>query len=199
MSDLRIKGTAFLLARRDLLALIEAGRLTRAALERRLEPADLPHLDATPLATSWHPVPVYDRMLRVLLELEGRGDPQYLVARARKGMEILMRGGIYKQLERAEAAVRRGGGGWFECSGHILATLPSAFFDRGSWRLSRDAQRGVFTLEGAGVDLPPCVARIVQGAVEFVAEQLTGGPVGVVPHAAGSGRVLFVGTEARRA
>lgn len=198
MPELCIKGTAFLLARRDLLALIESGRLTRAALERRLEPADLPHFDTAPLPTSWYPVPVYERLLRVLLDLEGGGDPQYLVDRARKGMEVLMRGGIYKQLERAEA-VREAGGDWFERSGHMLATLPSAFFNLGAWRLSRDGSRGVFTLEGSGVDLPPCVQRIVQGAVEYVAEQLTEGQVEVVPRAVGEGRVHFVGTERRPA
>lgn len=195
MSELCIKGTAFLLARRDLLALIEAGRLTRAALERRLDPADLQHFDSAPLTTSWYPVLMYERLLRVLLDLEGGGDPQYLVDRARKGMEALMRGGIYKQLERAEAAVRESGRDWFERSGHILATLPSAFFNLGAWRLSHDGSRGVFTLEGSGVDLPPCVLRIVQGAVEYVAEQLTEGRVEVVPHAIGEGRVQFVGTE----
>lgn len=199
MPELCVKGTAFLLARRDILALIEAGRLTRAALERRLQPADLPHFDTAPLATSWYPVPVYERMLRVLLDLEGGGNPQYLVDRARKGMEALMRGGIYRQLERAEAAVREGGRDWFERSGHILATLPSAFFNVGAWRLSRDGSRGVFTLEGSGVDLPPCVLRIVQGAVEYIAEQLTEGRVEVAPHAVGEGRVLFVGTEQRPA
>jgi hypothetical protein len=199
MADLCVKGTAFLLARRDVLALVESGRLARAALERRLDGADLRQLEATPLATSWYPVALYERLMRVLLELEGGGDPQYLVDRARKGMEALMRGGIYKQLERAEAAVRETGRDWFERSGHILATLPSAFFDQGAWRLSRDAARGVFTLEGSGVDLPPCVLRIVQGAVEYVAEQLTEGRVEVAPHAAGPGRVLFVGTEHRPA
>jgi hypothetical protein len=138
-------------------------------------------------------------MLRVLLDLEGGGNPQYLVDRARKGMEALMRGGIYRQLERAEAAVREGARDWFERSGHILATLPSAFFNVGAWRLSRDGSRGVFTLEGSGVDLPPCVLRIVQGAIEYVAEQLTEGRVEVAPHAVGEGRVLFVGTEQRPA
>ena len=199
MADLCIEGSAFLLARRDVLALVESGRLTRAALEHRLDPADLAQLDATPLAACWYPVARYERLMRVLLELEGGGDPQYLVGRARKGLETLVRGGIHGPLERAEAAVREGARDWFERSGHILATLPSAFFDQGAWRLSRDGSRGVFTLEGSGVDLPPCVLRIVQGAVECVAEQLTGGRVEVAPHAAGRGRVLFVGTEQRPA
>ena len=55
-SELSIKGTAFLLARRDVLALVDAGRLSRVALERRLEPQDLALLDETPLPTSWYPL-----------------------------------------------------------------------------------------------------------------------------------------------
>jgi hypothetical protein len=195
-SALSIKGTAFLLARRDVLALVESGRLSRVALERRLEAADLPHLDANPLPTSWYPVETYDRLLRVLMDIEGGGETGYLVQRARKGMEALMRGGIYKQLERAEAVAREQGDGWFERTGHILATLPTAFFDKGSWRLSRDERKKMFTLEGSGLEkLPPNVAHIVQGAVEYAAEQLIETPVRVSVQRTRDGRLVFVGTH----
>jgi hypothetical protein len=195
-SALSIKGTAFLLARRDALALVETGRLSRVALERRLEAEDVQYLDATPLPTSWYPVDSYDRLLCVLMDIEGGGQISYLVERARKGMEALMRGGIYKQLERAEAAVREQGAGWFERTGHILATLPTAFFDKGSWRLSRDERKKTFTLEGSGLEkLPQNVAHIVQGAVEYAAEQLIESPVRVAVQRTRDGRVVFVGTH----
>ena len=195
-SELSIKGTAFLLARRDVLALVDAGRLSRVALERRLEPQDLALLDETPLPTSWYPLPTYDRLLRVLMDIEGGGETSYLVQRARKGMEALMRGGIYKQLERAEAVAREQGAGWFERTGHILATLPTAFFNKGSWRLSRDEKKKMFTLEGSGLEgMPANVAHIVQGAVEFAAEQLIESPVRVAVQRSRDGRVVFVGTH----
>ncbi len=196
-SELCIKGTAFLIARRDLLALIEVGRFSRAALERRLEPADLAVLDEHPLPTSWYPVALYDRLLTVLMDVEGAGDPRYLVQRARKGMEALMRSGIYKQLERAEVVLRETREGWFERTGHILATLPSAFFNRGSWKLSRDEGRRMFTLEGTGLDgMTQNVAQIVQGAVEFAAEQLIETPVEVIVQRPRDGRVVFQGRHA---
>jgi hypothetical protein len=195
-SELSIKGSAFLLARRDVLLLLESGRLSRVALERRLEAPDLALLDETPLPTSWYPVQVYDRLLRVLMDIEGDGDTRYLVQRARKGMEALMRGGIYKQLERAETVVREQGAGWFERTGHILATLPTAFFNKGSWRLSRDEKKRMFTLEGTGLEgLPPNVAHIVQGAIEFTAEQLIESAVQVAVQRPRDGRVVFVGTH----
>jgi hypothetical protein len=191
--ELSIKGTAFMLARRDVLALVEAGRISRPELERRLDARDLPFVDETPLPASWYPIATYDRLLRVLMELEGAGETRYLVQRARKGMEALMRGGLYKQLAHAEAAVRQSTD-WFERTGHILATLPTAFFDKGSWRLSRDQGKRMFTLEGSGLEgMTLNVAHIVQGAVEYAAEQLTQTPVEVTIQRPREGRVVFVG------
>jgi hypothetical protein len=195
MAELCIKGTAFALARRDLVALVEAGRISEAALERRLAPRDRALLHGNPLPTSWYPVDAYERMLRVLADVEGRGDPEYLEGRGRKGFELLMRSGIYRQLERAETVVRAGAADWFERTGHVLATLPSAFFNQGSFKLSRDEGRRVFTLEATGLgELPPSVARVVAGAIESAAAALVGQGVEVTVHRAADGRVSFVGT-----
>jgi len=193
-AELNIKGTAFLTARRDVLALVESGRFSRVALERRLQQRDLAFLEETPLPTNWYPLATYDRYLRVLLDIEGNGDPRYLVARARKAMDALMKSGIYRQLERAQVVMREGLG-WFERSGHILATLPTAFFDRGSWKLSADEAKGSFTLEGTGLNgMTENVAHIVQGALELVAEQLTESPAKVMVQRIRDGRVVFIGS-----
>jgi len=193
-AELNIKGTAFLTARRDVLALVESGRFSRVALERRLQQRDLAFLEETPLPTNWYPLATYDRYLRVLLDIEGNGDPRYLVARARKAMDALMKSGIYRQLERAQVVMREGQG-WFERSGHILATLPTAFFDRGSWKLSADEAKGSFTLEGTGLNgMTENVAHIVQGALELVAEQLTESPAKVMVQRIRDGRVVFIGS-----
>jgi hypothetical protein len=192
-AELNIKGTAFLTARRDLLALVESGRFSRVALERRLQPRDLELLAETPLPTNWYPLATYDRMLRVLMDIEGNGDKRYLIQRARKAMAALMQSGIYRQLERAQVVVREGHG-WFERSGHILATLPTAFFDKGSWKLSADEAKRNFTLEGSGlVGLTENVAHIIQGALEYVAEQLTESPSRVTLQRVRDGRVVFLG------
>ena len=125
---------------------------------------------------------------------EGNGDPRYLVARARKGMDALMKSGMYRQLDCAQVVVREGHG-WFERSGHILATLPTAFFDKGSWKLSGDEAKHSFTLEGNGLDgMTENVAHIVQGALELVAEQLTESPAKVVIQRIRDGRVVFLGS-----
>ena len=54
------QGTAFLLARRDVLALIEAGAVDASALEARLDPADS-RSSTTPRANAWYPLAAYDR------------------------------------------------------------------------------------------------------------------------------------------
>lgn len=193
-AELNIKGTAFIPARRDLLALVETGRFSRVALERRMPPEDLALLEQNPLPTSWYPVATYDRILRVLMDIEGSGETRYLVERARKGMAALMQSGIYRQLERAQVAAREGRG-WFERSGHILATLPTAFFDKGSWKLSADEAKRSFTLEGSGlVGLTDNVAHIIQGALEFVACELTESQARVTVQRVRDGRVVFVGS-----
>jgi hypothetical protein len=182
------------MARRDVLALVESGRFSRVALERRLQHRDLALLEETPLPTNWYPLATYDRYLRVLLDIEGNGDSRYLVARARKAMDALMKSGIYRQLERAQVVMREGQG-WFERSGHILATLPTAFFDKGSWKLSADEAKRSFTLEGTGLDgMTENVAHIVQGALELVAEQLTESSARVMVQRVRDGRVVFVGS-----
>lgn len=194
IAELNIKGTAFLTARRDLLALIESGRFSRVALERRLQPRDLELLATEPLPTSWYPVGTYDRMLRVLMDIEGNGDVRYLINRARKAMAALMSSGIYRQLERAQVVVREQGKGWFERSGHILATLPTAFFDKGSWKLSADEVKKTFVLEGTGLEgMTDNVAHIVQGALEYAAEQLTESAAEVTVQRPRAGRVVFLG------
>ena len=63
-NDLKIRGPSFQIARRDVLALVESGRLTRAALEARLDPDDLELLHETPRANAWYPLATYDRFLR---------------------------------------------------------------------------------------------------------------------------------------
>ena len=193
-NELKIRGPSFQIARRDVLVLVESGRLTRAALEARLDPDDLELLDETPRPNAWYPLATYDRLLALLVEFEGQGDPTYLVRRAHKGSEELMRGGVMRQLESADTVVRtQEGGSWFEQAGHVLATIPAALFDRGSWRLSADEPKRSFTLEGTGlVGLTPNVAQIIQGGIEYVASELIHAPVEVTLRLRGD-RVTFVG------
>jgi hypothetical protein len=193
-NELKIRGPSFQIARRDVLVLVESGRLTRAALEARLDPDDLELLEETPRPNAWYPLATYDRLLALLVEFEGQGDPNYLVRRAHKGSEELMRGGVMRQLESADTLVRtQEGGSWFEQAGHVLATIPAALFDRGSWRLSADEPKRSFTLEGTGlVGLTPNVAQIIQGGIEYVASELIHAPVEVTLRLRGD-RVTFVG------
>jgi hypothetical protein len=193
-NELKVRGPSFQIARRDVLVLVESGRLTRAALEARLDPDDLELLEETPRPNAWYPLATYDRLLAVLLEFEGNGDPGYLVRRAHKGSEELMRRGILGQLESAESIVRaQNGGNWFEQAGHVLATIPAALFDRGSWRLSADEPKQSFTLEGTGLEgMTPNVAQIIQGGIEYVASELIRARVEVTLRLRGD-RVTFTG------
>ena len=192
-NDLKIRGPSFQIARRDVLALVECGRLTRAALEARLDPDDLellhdaPHERVVP-ARDLRPLP--GRAPRVRRQRR----PRLPGAPRAQEPEELMRGGVMRQLESAETIVRtQDGGSWFEQAGHVLATIPAALFDRGSWRLSADEPKRSFTLEGTGLaGLTPNVAQIIQGGIEYVASELIHAPVEVTLRLRGD-RVTFVG------
>lgn len=196
-----MKGAAVASTRDDLMGLLADGRLDRATLEARLDAAALALVDGGVAPDAWIPVAGYERLLRLLLEVEGRGDPEYLVQRGHRSVDSIMRAGVDRQLAHADRfaarGVRRGevGEGWFERAGHALVTLPSALFSAGRWRLFQGDDRRLFTLEGDALGhLPMNVARVVEGALADLAGHLAGRPVAVVAKPHGPGRIVFVGT-----
>ena len=197
MAELCVNGTAFALPRQDLVALLEAGRLQWDQLRARLPAEDLACFEESPLATSWYPLGTYERLLRILLEVEGGNDPEYLVERGRRGVDAILESGSYRSLRRLEAPEPDGGGDWFERSGHALVTLPSAIFSEGSWRLIQADAPDLFTLTGDGLGaFPMNVARIVEGGIAHLASRLAGLEVAVGSRQPGEGRIVFVGRPA---
>ena len=84
-----IKGTAFQSVAEDVRRLAASGRVSREALEARLEADDLRLLDEKVAPGLWYPLSTYRRLTEVLLEVEGRGDPAYVVRRGARAAERL--------------------------------------------------------------------------------------------------------------
>jgi hypothetical protein len=83
----------------DIGRLADAGRLSRDDLEAQLEARDLEILDAKIQPALWYPIESYDRLLQVLVDLEGRSDPaEYLRNRGRRTAARLAEAGLYAQL-----------------------------------------------------------------------------------------------------
>jgi hypothetical protein len=94
-----IKGAVLVAVTDDLCRLVEEGRLSRDALEARLEARDLDILDSKVQLALWYPIDSYDRLLQVLVDLEAGGDPAgFLRERGRKAAARLAAAGVYAQL-----------------------------------------------------------------------------------------------------
>lgn len=99
MAQASIKGSVLVGVTDDLLRLLEAGRISRDALEARLERQDLDLLDSKIHAALWYPIESHDRLLRVLVDLDGGRDPEgFLRDRGRRAAARLAEAGIYAQL-----------------------------------------------------------------------------------------------------
>jgi hypothetical protein len=94
-----IKGTVIVAVTDDILRHLAAGRLSRDALEAGLDARDIEILDAKIQPALWYPIASYDRLLRVLVDLEGGSDPaEFLRNRGRRTAARLAEAGLYAQL-----------------------------------------------------------------------------------------------------
>lgn len=136
-----IKGTVIVAVTDDLLRLVESGRISRDALEARLEARDVEILDAKIQPALWYPIESYDRLLRLLVEVEGGREPEaFLRARGRKAAARLAETGLYAQLRGDTnagtlelAQVKRTLSVWFamlnfsQCNGVLESEQPRVF------------------------------------------------------------------------
>jgi len=171
MEQACIKGSGFESAVEDVKRLLERGRLDRDQLEVRLEAEDLAYLEDKILPSSWYPLASYDRFIRILLDLEGRGDPEYLVERGRRAADRLYRAGLYRQLE---ATVER----WGERLGPLMASLGEAMFRGTRWKVEvyPDRPEGhAFHVDvDVTADFPDCARHTAAGFMEFLGSHASG-------------------------
>jgi len=123
MLDPAIKGSAFAGAVEDLKKLEEQGAISRDELASRLAPADLALYDEEVAPGFWYSMASYDRMVALLVELEGGDDPRaYLMGRGARAMQRLMDLGIYNQFATLEK-------GWTRLSGRVLGTMGQVVYN----------------------------------------------------------------------
>ena len=100
MPQAHIKGSILVAVTDDLCQLVESGRLSREELEARLEARDLELLDSKIQPALWYPIDSYDRLLRLLVDVEDPGNPAELLrSRGRKAAARLAEAGLYVQLQ----------------------------------------------------------------------------------------------------
>src|SRR5438874_3367773 len=131
-----IKGSALSSVIEDVRALRDSGRLSADRLEATLERADLALLEAKIQPALWYPIQAYARLTRVLLDVAGRGDPQYIVDRGARAAQRLWESGLYVQLQHGEekaAKARRTGGVMSDRDARVITTLSGAIFNFTRW------------------------------------------------------------------
>lgn len=184
-----IKGTAFQSVHDDVHRLLAEGRLSRSALEVRLEAADLAILDEKVIPSSWYPIASYARMVELLVDLEAGGRrEEYLIERGERAGARLAALGIYQQLElsldRVGATV-----------GKLGASLSGAIYNFTRWRYEA-ADLGSFTIMVEEAEAFPEVSRFTtQGFIAYTAERISGRPTQVTSERPAPQRVLFHGNR----
>jgi len=122
-----IKGSAIESVVADVNRLVEAGRIARTALEVRLDAECLALLEEKIMPALWYPVTAWGELTKLLLEVEGGGDPAYLVERGRRAAARLQATGIYAQLDGERER-------WGDRLGNVMATIGPALYRDTTWR-----------------------------------------------------------------
>jgi hypothetical protein len=198
-----IKGSAFETVVRDVVRLLESGKLPREVADARLEADDLHLIEDKILPELWYPLASYTRLTELLLEFEGARDTKYLIARGARAAERLFDAGLYQQMQRGEelgAAKRERGETWSEFDGNLMTSLAGAIFNVSRWRYRRHPEDvHVSRIEVTGARELPEVARwAAQGFIEYMATRMSGQPVQMTSERPAPDRIVYTLRMGRR-
>ena len=174
-----IKGSVFGAAVEDVNKLISGGGLTRAEARRWLEPADFELLDAVISVAAWYDIRGYDRLNRLLRDVEGNGSDDYLRGKGRQTAKRLLDAGLYGQLEylhRTEFSQTSNAQERFRAFGrdlNRLNTLSSSILNFSCWEVHKDPERAMrYVIEiSDAADVPETLALRSDGFVNEMAAQ----------------------------
>jgi hypothetical protein len=169
-----IKGSALSSVVEDVRALCDSGRITTERLEAALQPADLALLESKIQPALWYPIQSYARLTKLLLDVAGRGDPQYVADRGARAAQRLWESGLYVQLQHGEekaAKARRTGGVFTERDARMITTLSGAIFNFTRWSYRAGEPDAVIEVSEAA-DWPEVSMWAARGFLEYVVSRL---------------------------
>jgi hypothetical protein len=181
-----IKGSVFQAAPEDLNRLVAEGRVSREALEARLEAEDIELLDHKVQPTGWYAIASYGRMVELLAELEGGADREaYLVSRGARAAARISTAGTYQQLETTSEQLG-------PRVGKIVITVAKLFYNFSSWHFDQGDDLSHYTIRVEGArDLPEANRLAAQGFIAFVGEKVGGHAVEVTSERPRPDQILF--------
>ena len=169
-----IKGSALSSVVEDVRALRDGGRISADRLEARLEAPDLALLDAKIQPALWYPIASYARLTGLLLEVAGRGDPQYVADRGARAAQRLWESGLYVQLQHGEEKAqkaRRAGSQMTDRDARVITTLSGAIFNFTRWSYRVEEPSAVIEVTEAA-ELPDVSVWAARGFLEYVVSRL---------------------------
>jgi len=182
-----VKGTAIESVVADVNRLVDAGALSRADLEVRLEADDLKLLDQKLLPSVWYSLGSYGRLTQLLFETEGRRRIEYLVERGRRAAERIRNAGLYAQFTADRDR-------WGDRLGTMMVTLGPAMYRDTEWKFQLLAGGGGmrFEIEISVPETFPDVCRhATQGFIEYTAIHAEGRNVRVSSERVGPTRIVI--------
>jgi hypothetical protein len=159
--------------------LVAAGGISRAELERRLQPEDLALLDRPVFASGWYNIGILTRFIELLRDVEGDGSNEYLLRHGAQLVSGMIRSRLYQQLdylkttqlEKATEAHER-----FLAFGRDLRRLTSlsaSVYNFSRWQTVVDEEFGDrYVLEiSEAAPFPPVWLWLNQGGINRMAEE----------------------------
>jgi len=175
----------------DLKALLEQGRLSRQAAERRLGPRDLEVLDGKVEPSLWYANETYVGFSDLIAEAAGGADDGFWIERGRRAGERLL--GADSVLGRFVHGVSGKGGN----AGRALMKFPNLMLNYGRWEYE-SPRRGEFTVHlRDAAPLPDSLRFSIQGAGAVIGARLVGAPVDVTSRRPSEDYVVFEGRFGR--
>jgi hypothetical protein len=141
-----IKGTAFANVVSELHELVATGKVTREVLARRLGPTDLAIIDQPIQPSGWYEIRLYGELATLMEEVAG--GPDFSRQRGARSAELLLKAGIYQQLEYVRTGgVRlerqRDAEGRFAAFGRdlrLITTFASSMHNHSQWEVKVDPE-----------------------------------------------------------
>lgn len=173
-----IKGSIIDQLVEDVSALRDRGPEMESLVEERLDEVSLALLEEKVNPASWYPLTTYDQLSRLLLEIEGRGDPSYIRTRGAAIGQRVMETGLYQQLEFLDRLDRSKGFETYLKDMRLIVSLQGAIVSTGTWTAERDPEHP---------DRVMLVARDLEGYPDTLCLSTAGFMTGVSARAHRSG------------
>jgi hypothetical protein len=193
MTEPAIKGIALQSVIDDVQRLREEGHISDSLLEARLERKELAWLDEKVQPALWYAIDGYARLTQLLLEVEGGGDPDYVVRRGEAAGARLFDSGIYMQLQHGEKRgeeARSGGRSFTEHDGRMMTTLSGSMFNFTRWSYRVEGAEAIIEVSDAAAF--PEVSRLAaQGLIQCITARVRGRKIDVRSERPSADRVIF--------